>query len=108
MSFLSSSVLIIYPLQVLPGNRYAATYVMEAVCDSIIDKLALNPLSEYDTPSIAPELHKLVKNKILDQDPKIRQDLKSLKYSLDESTTGILFRDQNLEQASSINLFLRQ
>lgn len=58
---------------------------MNMVYEDVIDKLTMYRQSWTATSSIATELHKLVKQRILEQDEKVRKAMKWVRYHLDET-----------------------
>lgn len=73
--------------------------------DSFLHYLVLQPRTQEEKHDdslrvpVAPELHDLVKQKMLDQDARLRTKLDLIKWSIrDESTIQVLFGKQPLEE----------
>lgn len=85
---------------VLPYNRFGSAEFVHAIGATLFHYLALEPRGPMNRSkvAIAPELHELVKAKMLAQDAKFRGMLQSIKWKIDdESTIEVLSSGRPLE-----------
>jgi hypothetical protein len=94
---------------VLPGNRFNSAQFMFGIGATLLHYLVLEPRDPANRSkvAIAPELHDLVKAKILAQDAKFREMLQSIKWTIeDESTIEVLSNGQPLETVRINDFFV--
>ncbi|KAF5320976.1 hypothetical protein D9619_000354 [Psilocybe cf. subviscida] len=86
--------------EILPGNRFASFGFVVMIGAKLLHYLVLEPREPANRSqvTIAPELHELVKAKILAQDAKFREMLQSIKWTIeDKSTIEVLSSGRPLE-----------
>ncbi|KAF5321499.1 hypothetical protein D9619_000349 [Psilocybe cf. subviscida] len=86
--------------EILPDNRFSSGSFVSWLGTGLLHYLVLEPrgLANQTELAIAPELHELVKAKMLAQDAKFREMLQSIKWTIeDESTIEVLSSGRPLE-----------
>lgn len=85
---------------VLPDNRFSSAEFVFGIGATLLHYLILEPRDSANRPkvAIAPELHELVKAKMLAQDAKFREMLQSIKWTIEnESTIEVLSSGRPME-----------
>lgn len=93
---------------VLPDNRFSSAEFVFGIGATLLHYLVLQPRGSDNQSkvAIAPELHELVKTKILAQDAKFREMLQSIRWTIeDESTIEVLSSGRPLETVRTDVMF---
>jgi hypothetical protein len=82
----------------LPHNRFGASEFMFGIGARVLHYFILEPRGQTPNAPLAPELHELVRAKMVAQDESLRSRLSALKWTIDsQSTIRVLLDGRPLE-----------